>query len=44
MLTLNKTFSLGVVYSKPLGGKSRIVKLVHEMKKKLVLLPEPYCI
>ena len=24
-----------MVYSKPLGGKSRIVKLVREMKKKI---------
>ena len=43
-ITSSKFFSLGMVYSKPLGGKSRIVKLVREMKKKLVLLPEPYCI
>ena len=43
-ITSSKTFSLGMVYSKPLGGKSRIVKLVREMKKKMVLLPEPYCI
>ena len=42
-ITSSTTFSLGVVYSKPLGGKSRIVKLVCEMKKKMVLLPEPYC-
>ena len=36
-ITLSKTLSLGVVYSKskPLGGKSRIVKLVHETKKKI---------
>ena len=33
-ITSSKTFSLGMVYSKPLGGKSRIVKLVREMKKK----------
>ena len=34
-ITSSKTFSLGMVYSKPLGGKSRIVKLVREMKKKI---------
>ena len=34
-ITSSKFFSLGMVYSKPLGGKSRIVKLVREMKKKI---------
>ena len=34
-ITSSKIFSLGVVYSKPLGGKSRIVKLAREMKKKI---------
>ena len=34
-ITSSKIFSLGVVYSKLLGGKSRIVKLVREMKKKI---------
>ena len=32
-ITLSKTFSLGVVYSKSLGGKLRFVKLVCELKK-----------
>ena len=30
----SKTFSVGVVYSKPLDSKSWIVKLVRELKKK----------
>ena len=34
-ITSSKTFLLGMVYSKPLGGKSRIVKLVREMKNKI---------
>ena len=34
-ITSSKFFSLGMVYSKPLGGKSRIVKLVREMKKEI---------
>ena len=34
-ITSSKTFSLRMVYSKPLGGKSRIVKLVRQMKKKI---------
>ena len=34
-ITSSKIFSLRVVYSKLLGGKSRIVKLVCEMKKKI---------
>ena len=34
-ITSSKFFSLGMVYSKPLGGKSQIVKLVREMKKKI---------
>ena len=34
-ISSSKFFSLGMVYSKPLGGKSRIVKLVREMKKKI---------
>ena len=43
-ITLSKTFSLGVVYSKPLSGKSQIVKLACRLKKKNVFfLPELYC-
>ena len=34
-ITSSKTFSLRLVYSKPLGRKLRIVKLVREMKKKI---------
>ena len=42
-ITWSKTFSLGVVYFKPQGGKSRIVKLVRKLKKQIFFLPEPYC-
>ena len=45
-ITLSKTFSLRAVYSKPLGGKTQIVKLARGLKNKFFFfffLPEPYC-